>query len=133
MKKIIFTSLFLLFTFFMFAQQDTLKTKGKKAIPTVIGKWQLDSISGSAKKISTPHILEFIATGDYTETIMNVPKSGKWKMENGMIIRDDTQTNSIENLTIKKMVLSELENKKKVFYYFGRMDYKSQRLDPIVH
>lgn len=79
-----------------------------------------------------PHTIEFLATGDYTETIMDVPKNGKWKMENGVIMREE-KPNPIENLTMKKMVLSEMENKKKVLFYFSRMNYAAPRQDVIPH
>ncbi len=132
MKNTFFTSAFILFALFSVAQTDTLRTKGRRTIPTVVGKWQLDSIVGPAKKASLPHIIEFLATGDYTETIIDVAKNGKWKMENGEIIREE-KSNSIENLTMRKMVLSELENKKKVLFYFSRIDYKNPSLDVIPH
>jgi hypothetical protein len=132
MKKTFLTSAFILSVLFSSAQTDTLRTKGRKSIPTVIGKWQLDSINGSTKKMSMPHTIEFLTTGDYTETIMDVPKNGKWKMENGAIMREE-RSNPIENLTMKKMVLSETENKKKVLFYFSRMNYAAPRQDVIPH
>ena len=131
MKKV-FTSLFLCVAIAVSAQTDTLRTKGRKNIPTIIGKWQLDSVSGSSKTGLMPRTLELLENGDYTDTGTLSGTIGKWKIENGAIIRD-TKLSTIENLTMKKMVLSELENKKKVFYFFSRMNYITPAQDVIPH
>ena len=132
MKKTVFTSIFILSVLLSSAQTDTLRTKGRKSIPTVIGKWQLDSIAGSKNKNSGSRTLEFNENGEYKETISDQSQTGMWKIENGSIIRDG-RTNPIENLTMKKMVLSQLENKKKVLFYYSRMDYVTPRQDVIPH
>lgn len=134
MKKIFFTSVFVLSVLFSLAQTDTLRTKGRKSIPTVIGKWKLDSISSNSSKSKNigSRTIEFSENGAYTETIADQSQTGMWKIENGAIVRDN-RTTPIENLTMKKMVVSELEGKKKVFYYFSKMDYKAPTQDVIPH
>lgn len=133
MKNIFLTSAFVLSALFSLAQTDTLRTKGRKTIPTVIGKWQLDSIVSTPKKALTPQTIEFLENGSYTLT-NNSPaeETGKWKIENGALMRGE-KSNAIENLTMKKMVLSELENKRKVYYYYSKMNYKAPAQDVIPH
>lgn len=137
MKKIILISVFLLSILSLSAQTDTLRTKGRKTIPTVIGKWQLDSVS--SKKGQMEQTIEFFENGSYTQINGNNTSSalaseitGMWKIENGAITRDG-RTNLIENLTMKKLVLSGMDGKKKVFYYYSRMNYKEPRQDVIPH
>ncbi|MGQ0827767.1 MAG: hypothetical protein ACT4ON_05180 [Bacteroidota bacterium] len=133
MKKIVITSLFLFAAIVLSAQTDTLRTKGRKSIPTVIGKWKLDSVStGSKNKNPGSRTIEFNENGEYKETIADQSQTGVWKIENGTIVRDG-RTTPIENITMKKMVLSELENKKKVLYYFSKMNYVAPRQDVIPH
>lgn len=133
MKKLFFTSILFFSVLLLSAQSDTLRTKGRKSIPTVIGKWQLDSISSGPKNNNTgSRTIEFNENGEYKETIADQSQTGMWKIENGTIIRDG-RTTTIENLTMKKMVISGLDGKKKVFYYYSRMDYKAPKQDVIPH
>ena len=134
MKKIFFTSVLFLSALVSLAQTDTLRTKGRKTIPTVIGKWQLDSISSNSShsKKTTSRTLEFKENGEFIEGDALNTTSGMWKIENGAIIRDG-RTNVIENLTMKKLVISGMEGKKKVLYYFSKMNYKAPAQDVIPH
>ena len=133
--------IFLPSTYIAFGQTDTLRTKGRRTIPSIIGKWKLDSLTSKTMH-QTLLGIEFYENGEYKET-SDFPITGNWKMENGQIIKQaistenpvpaETQIIVIESLTMRKLVYSEYENKKKMFLYFSKMDYKSPTMDVIPH